>query len=102
MRVCVLDPGKEPLDARIEARTRALIDAGLDDEARRLREDFPGAAVLGSLGYREALQFLDGQLPQAELANAITRATRHYARRQRTWFKKEPGATFFVDAAQIE
>jgi tRNA dimethylallyltransferase len=102
MRVCILDPGKEALDARIEARTRALLDAGLVEEARGLRARFPSAAVLGSLGYRESLQFLDGTLPEPELAPAIARATRHYARRQRTWFKKEPGATFFVDASQIE
>jgi tRNA dimethylallyltransferase len=96
MRVFVLDPGPDVLLPRIEARTRAMLDAGLVEEAKRIQAKYPSAAVLGSLGYREALS-----LPEADLFTAITRATRNYARRQRTWFKKEREVTFCVDGAQI-
>ena len=44
------------------------------------------------------VKYLDGGLRFGELGPAIVRSTRKYARRQRTWFRKEPGAIFFRDA----
>jgi tRNA dimethylallyltransferase len=90
MRVAVLDPPKAITDERIAARSAQLVAAGLVDETRRVRARFgPTIAPLQAVGYREAGQFLDGALPEGELVAAITRATRRYARRQRTWFRKE-------------
>jgi tRNA dimethylallyltransferase len=97
MRVLVLDPGAA-LDAQIAARTRDLLARGLVDETRRALARFsPAIAPLAAVGYREAAAHLRGELPLDALEGAITRATRRYARRQRTWFKKEPGATWFTD-----
>jgi tRNA dimethylallyltransferase len=100
-QVLVLDPRAE-LDARIAARTAAMIAAGLADETRALVERY-GAALpaLSSVGYRETVALLDGRLTAAEWAPAIVRSTRRYARRQRTWFRKEPGARWFPDAASL-
>src|SRR5262249_38385110 len=85
----LVDPGQEELDRRIALRTEHMLAAGLVEEARRLalrhgRDIKPLAAV----GYKEALAFLDGHLGAAELGPAIVRGTRHFARRQRTWFAK--------------
>jgi tRNA dimethylallyltransferase len=102
MRVMVLDPGKDLLDARIAARAQAMLDAGLVEEARRLRDRFgPRAAPLASVGYKEALQFLDGTLAEDKLLPAIISSNRRYARRQRTWFRKERDVTLVTDPAAI-
>jgi tRNA dimethylallyltransferase len=100
--VLVLDPPQETLEQRIIARVDVMLAGGLVDETRRVRQKW-GAQLqaLGAVGYREVCQLLDGNLRAGELAPAIVRATRHYARRQRTWFKKEPGARRFADAVTL-
>ncbi len=102
MRVLVLDPGKQILDERIATRARAMLEGGLLDEARRLRDRFgPRAAPLAAVGYKEALLHLDGKLSAEQLLPSIISATRRYARRQRTWFRKEPDVRFVTDASDI-
>ena len=102
MRVAVLDPPQELLGERILLRTRSMLSAGLVEETRALRARFgPAIAPLGAVGYREVGLFLDGKLPESELAEAIARATRHYARRQRTWFKKERDVMRYPDAEAL-
>ncbi len=98
MRVAVLEPSRALLDERIEARVHAMLAAGLVDETRRLRARH-GAQIapLQAVGYREVGLFLDGKLAEAELPAAILRATRHYARRQRTWFRKERDVVRYED-----
>ena len=97
MQVLVLDP-RAALDARIAARADAMLAAGLLDETRALVARYGGELpALASVGYRESVAHLAGRLTLAELAPAIVRATRRYARRQRTWFRKEPGARWFAD-----
>ncbi len=97
--VVVLDPPGEWLDLRIAARATQMIDAGLVEEAGRLRALYPGSRLLQAVGYRQAGECIDGVLAQNELAPAITRATRQYARRQRTWFRAEKGAQPFAESA---
>ncbi len=85
-----LDP--TTLRARIAARARAQFDAGLIEEARSLRTRFdPCLPAFSAIGYREAWAVLDGTLDR-EAAIALD-ATRNaaFARRQRTWFRSEPG-----------
>lgn len=102
MRVAVLDPPRALLDERIRARTDAMLAAGLVEETRRIVTAYGRSPLcLLAVGYREVLQHLDGELPLAELAPAIVRATRNYARRQRTWFRKERDVTFHTDPSSI-
>jgi len=99
MRVALLDPPPDLLDARIAARARAMLEAGLVDETRAARARFgPAAPAFASVGYREVCQFLDGALAESALELEIVRATRRYARRQRTWFKKERDVASFASA----
>jgi tRNA dimethylallyltransferase len=80
------------LRERIAVRARAQFDAGLVDEAARLRARFdPSLPAFSAIGYREAFAVLDGTLDR-EAAIALD-ATRNaaFARRQRTWFRGEPG-----------
>jgi tRNA dimethylallyltransferase len=102
MRVALLDPPRATVDRRIERRTRQMIEQGLVDETRLLYRRYGAEAPpLGAVGYRQALQHLDGAIKSSDLLDEIARATRQYARRQRTWFKKEPEIVRYEDAAAL-
>lgn len=78
----------EELDRRIPARVRRWLNAGWVDEVRELRaRGFGDTRAMGAVGYREVAQHLDGRIAEHELPLAIERATRVYARRQRTWLR---------------
>lgn len=83
----------------IAQRARAQFEAGLVEEASRLRERYdPGLPAFSAIGYAEAWALLDGEV---DLATAIERnAARNvaFARRQRTWFRRERGIAW-LDAA---
>ncbi len=94
-RLWVLDPPREALYAAINARTKAMFEAGLVAETKSLvARGFREAAPMGSVGYAQALQVIDGELTEARAIELAAQATRHYAKRQQTWFKKEQGAQF--------
>ena len=80
-------------EERIRARVDRMIAEGLVEETRRLlASGVPETArSLRALGYREAAQVLRGELRPEELREALAVATRQYAKRQDTWFRREPG-----------
>lgn len=88
-----LDPPREELVDRIHKRCERMFEAGLVDEVRSiLAMGFPaGAKALESIGYRESLLHIDGKLTLAEAVANTQIATRQYAKRQRTWFRRETG-----------
>lgn len=88
----VLDHDLDELTPRIEARLEAMFAAGWVDEVKRLRETY-GEAVraFGSVGYKELLAHVRGEIDLDEAKRLIRKATRIYARRQRTWFRNEKG-----------
>ena len=89
----VLDPPLELLRERIGRRFDAMLAAGLVDEVHELRTRFGrDARALQALGYRQMGEHLDGLLALEEAAAVAKAATSAYARRQRTWFRKEPAA----------
>jgi tRNA dimethylallyltransferase len=93
----VLDPPRPLLHARIDARTRAIFAGGLELEVRRLLESGlpPAAKALESIGYKETLQMIEGRLSFEEALERTTIATRQYAKRQLTWFRREQDAHWF-------
>ena len=94
----VLNPKREAMYAAINERAVAMFKAGLVDETRALvaRGDRETAAMR-SVGYVQALAVIDGTLSEAEAIADTAQKTRHFAKRQMTWFRKEQGANF-VDA----
>lgn len=79
------------LRPRLRARVAAMFERGLVDEACALRERLgPGHRLLSTMAYEEALAVADGALPRADAVEIIEKRQWQYARRQRTWFKKEP------------
>ena len=84
-----LDPPRDALYARIDARVQAMMAAGWPGEVRHLVARFgPGARALGALGYRTLVAHVAGRVPLESAVAVIQRETRNFARRQRTWFRK--------------
>jgi tRNA dimethylallyltransferase len=82
----------------IATRARAQFDAGLVEEARSLRERFdPGLSAFSAIGYREAWAVLDGALTRDQAIEADATRNVAFAKRQRTWFRREP-AIQWLDA----
>jgi len=86
-----LNPERDALYARINARAEKMFAEGLIAEAERLLAKCgPQARPLCSLGYKQALQFLRGELDRDSALRAAQQAHRNYAKRQMTWFRREP------------
>jgi len=94
-----LDPGPDVLRQRIAARVRRMLDSGLLDEVAAVRA--AGPLRDPPLGYELVGQHLDGELTLDAMAEALTQKTWQYARRQRTWFRREPGVVWYADAAAV-
>jgi tRNA dimethylallyltransferase len=94
-RIHFLDPPREELEQRLAARTRRMFELGLLGETRRLVDrGFRETAPMRSVGYRQALAVLDGELTEEQAERETFLETRRYAKRQRTWFRREPGTRF--------
>jgi tRNA dimethylallyltransferase len=87
-----VDIDREDLDRRIEQRVDAMFEAGLVDEVRRLLGQGLREARTAStaIGYREVTAYLDGDLTLDEARERTVVATRRFARRQDSWFRKDP------------
>jgi tRNA dimethylallyltransferase len=87
-----LEISREELDLRIADRVRRMWDAGFVDEVRRLDRAGlrDGRTASRALGYRQLLEFLAGECTEDEARDATIRGTRRFARRQDTWFKRDP------------
>lgn len=88
-----LDPPRPLLHARIAERTVRMFQSGLLDEVRRLLQSGvqPDAKAFESIGYKECLAVIEGRISAAEAVHLTTIASRQYAKRQLTWFRKEAG-----------
>jgi tRNA dimethylallyltransferase len=86
-----LAPERKALYARIDARAGAMFERGLVDETRRLMEKYgTERKIFDALGYRQAKLLLAGELTEAQAIEAAQRGHRNYAKRQLTWFRREP------------
>jgi len=89
------------LAGRLRARAARMVAAGLEDEVRALlaRGYDRQLRALSSIGYREFVAVVDGELDRGEALRLMQRDTVRYARRQRTWFAREPSLAWLdVDA----
>ena len=85
-----LNPGREELYARVNARAERMFDEGLIAEtAVLLAKHGISARPLSSLGYKQALQFLQGEVDRDTALRMAQQAHRNYAKRQMTWFRRE-------------
>ena len=98
-----LDPARDELRARIDARVREMFAAGILDEARALLARF-GDAVPPKLpiGYREAIAVVRGALDPEEAIRRVQVAHRRYARRQVIWLRRERGVAWVRPPYDVE
>jgi tRNA dimethylallyltransferase len=94
----VLTVPRPVLQQRIARRAEEMVRRGLIEEVAAVlaeghRADTPG---LDGIGIREAVEYLHGQRPREEVAEAIAVATRQYAKRQQTWFRHQLGGDVIV------
>jgi tRNA dimethylallyltransferase len=86
-----LDPDRAALYDRINQRARRMFESGLIEETENLLKKYGAAArPLASLGYKQAAQLLRGELTRDQAVQAAQQAHRNYAKRQMTWFRREP------------
>jgi tRNA dimethylallyltransferase len=98
-----LNMARPALYARIDSRCRTMVESGLVDEVRGLRQRGFDARLpaLRSIGYREIGRYLDGRCDLDRAVAAMAQATRRFAKRQLTWFRADP-TVCWLDAAETD
>ena len=94
-KIFVLTPERDKLYERINLRVDLMMQAGLVDEVKQLLQkynEFPTA--MQGLGYKEVKEYLDGEITEEEMIEKIKQESRHYAKRQLTWFRQYKDATW--------
>jgi tRNA dimethylallyltransferase len=98
-RKAILWPTFAAIKPRLLARTARQFERGLLEEVRRLFERYPTPPVaLEAIGYKELLGYLRGEYTLEEARRRIEQNTIAYAKRQYTWFRKEPGDVTYLEA----
>lgn len=99
----VLNDEREKLYLRIEERIDEMLSQGLVDEVVKLRDMgcHRGMVSMQGLGYKEMLAYLEGEVSLEEAVSVLKRDTRHFAKRQLTWFRREKDV-IWVDKNQFD
>jgi tRNA dimethylallyltransferase len=101
-----LNPDRDQLYQRINVRAQRMFESGLVEETQRLLEKYGAAArPLSSLGYKQAVQLVRGEIDRGTAVAAAQQAHRNYAKRQMTWFRREPDVRWlagFGDDPEIQ
>ena len=92
----VLTMNRDRLYERINMRVDIMMDKGLLDECIRLKEMGYTSSMqaMQGIGYKEILYYLEGDIKLQEAINMIKQGSRNYAKRQLTWFRRDPRVTF--------
>ncbi len=95
LAVVYLEPPTEVTRERIAVRAARMVEDGLVDEVAAIRQRYGQLSTTAAqgIGYAEAAAVLDGELDRDELADEVARRTWAYARRQRSWFRRDPRCT---------
>jgi tRNA dimethylallyltransferase len=101
-----LDPDRQELYGRINQRAGQMFESGLVEETRQLVTKYgESAPPLNALGYRQAMQIIRGEMDYSAALQATQQAHRNYAKRQMTWFRREPDVVWlkgFGDDVRIQ
>ena len=104
IRAAILLPPREWLRARCDARFEAMLADGAVEEVRALRDRDLDSALpaMRAIGVREIGAWCDGLIDRAEMISQAQAATRQYAKRQYTWFRHQPPASWLRYATQLD
>jgi tRNA dimethylallyltransferase len=100
-----LNPERNALYTRINGRCEQMFENGLIEETARLMKRYPTAPALASLGYKQAAQFLRGDIDKKLALWAAQQGHRNYAKRQLTWFRRDPAVKWlggFGDEPEVQ
>lgn len=92
-----LNMDREKLYDRINSRVDKMIELGLVDEVRSLLDEGldKNSQSLKAIGYKEVISYLDGEIEYSEMVDLIKKNSRHYAKRQLTWFRRDGRIKWF-------
>jgi tRNA dimethylallyltransferase len=98
-----IDPGRDVLYERIDRRVDVMWERGLVAEVEHLSHNGlrEGVTARRALGYQQVLAFLDGSMTEDEAREETKRATRRFARRQLSWFRRDPRIAWYPDAESL-
>jgi tRNA dimethylallyltransferase len=96
-----LNVSKEQLHIQINQRVDRMMQSGLLEEVKNLQA-YESLNALQTVGYRELFEYLHGNLSLEDAIELIKKNTRHYAKRQLTWFKKDPAINWFHTGDSVE
>lgn len=92
---------REILYERIHSRVDEMVRQGLLEEARRVLSENPDPAVLKAIGYKELIPYFEGNRSLEEALDLLKMHTRRYAKRQMTWFNRDPEIHwFYIDQTE--
>ncbi|MCR4792497.1 MAG: tRNA (adenosine(37)-N6)-dimethylallyltransferase MiaA [Lachnospiraceae bacterium] len=99
----VLTDERSLIYERIDKRVTVMIESGLEDEVRNLLGTGldPSCVSMQAIGYKEMIPYINGQATLAEAADEIRLRTRHFAKRQLTWYKREPDV-IYIDRQKFD
>jgi tRNA dimethylallyltransferase len=89
-----LEMDREKLYERINLRVDQMIEAGLETEARSVLQ-YRNNNALATVGYREMFEYFDGKISLAKAVELIKQHSRNYAKRQMTWWRRDPSIKWF-------
>lgn len=97
-KIIGIDPGIEKLQMRIEKRTDVMLKQGFVQECKKLRDQYgDSCAALQTTGYSAVMSYLTGEINKKTMRTQIITDTRRLAKKQRTWFKRNPFITWVQD-----
>lgn len=92
---------RDQLYLRIDQRVHTMLESGWIAEVREVLKEYPPELkALQAIGYREIVEYLQGGIQKDEMISGIQRRTRQYAKRQLTWFRKEPRIRWYPPGAE--
>ena len=98
--VFVVSMDREKLYERINLRVDKMIEAGLIEEVKNIYDKYDSfPTAMQGLGYKEVVEYLKGEISKEEMIEKIQKESRHYAKRQLTWFRKDDSFTW-LDGSQ--
>lgn len=91
IKIILIDPDRDALYTAINNRVEHMLEQGAIKEVLKLKENhiIPSTTARKTLGYEEVSAYLDGHLTRGEMIEQIQQKTRHYAKRQLTWFRNQ-------------
>lgn len=102
-KVFAIDMMREELYEKINNRVDNMIEQGLVDEVISLKKKYSGfPTAMQGLGYKEVVEYLENKTSYDEMIDKIKKETRHYAKRQLTWFRKNKNIIWLKTEDGIE